>query len=123
MAGALDLEREIQKSLEEYGSKLRESVEKSAEKISKRTVQELKSKSPKRKGNYAKSWTVKKNEEAGYHSFVVHNKEHYRLTHLLEYGHQKINGGRTKAIPHIKDVEEQAIRDFEKEVTELAEKG
>ena len=39
----------------------------------------------------------------------VHNKEHYRLTHLLEYGHIAKNGKRVGARPHIAVVDEWAV--------------
>lgn len=48
--------------------------------------------------------------------YIVHNKEHYRLTHLLEKGHAKRSGGRTRAIPHIAPAEEAAKEKFIQDV-------
>ena len=46
-------------------------------------------------------------------SYIVYNKKHYRLTHLLEYGHAIARGtGRTPAKPHIKAVDEMVQSDF-----------
>ena len=48
---------------------------------------------------------------------VVHaEKPEYALTHLLEKGHQKRSGGRTKAIVHIALAEEAAVDELEKEL-------
>lgn len=118
---------------------VREVVEQSA----KDTVAELKQTSPspehhmyspKRKykdGDYAKSWTYDKNQiKSGrwIHSTVVYNKKHYRLTHLLENGHDLIRNGKRygyyKGNPHIKparDVAEEKL--FENMVSKLAEVG
>lgn len=50
---------------------------------------------------------------------------HYRLTHLLERGHAKKGGGRTRAFPHIQYGEEFAQENYqnyiEEEVKKLAD--
>lgn len=55
-------------------------------------------------------------------STIYAEKPYWRLTHLLEFGHAKVNGGRTRAFPHWEKAEQQAIRDFEKALTEAITK-
>lgn len=47
---------------------------------------------------------------------VYADKPEYALTHLLEKGHQKRGGGRTKAIVHIAPAEEETVDELEKEL-------
>ena len=53
------------------------------------------------------SWSYKRDENlSGRHRYdmvVYSQKPEYRLTHLLEKGHAKRNGGRVDGIPHIKN--------------------
>ena len=43
---------------------------------------------------------------------AVWNKKHYRLTHLLEFGHATKNGGHTIAQPHIRPTEQKYKEKF-----------
>ena len=69
---------------------------------------------PVRTGKYKKSWTVKRQRETSNTlEVVVHSRNRYQLTHLLEKGHAKRGGGRVRAIPHIAPAEEKGIRELE----------
>jgi hypothetical protein len=58
------------------------------------------------------------------HKRIVHVKApHYRLAHLLEYGHAKVGGGRVEGRPHIRPAEEMVIREFMAEVEEAIKRG
>ena len=116
MAG-IDVDRlakELVDGLLEYSDEVTAVVKKSVDAVSKSTASELKRVSPKRTGEYAKDWTSKKSyEDRRGKRKTVYNKERYRLTHLLEYGHAKRNGGRVPANPHIKKIEEKAKQELE----------
>ena len=119
------LAAEIAKGLAEYSQDVVEKVNVSSEKVGKAAVKKLKQTSPKKTGKYAKSWTMKTEPEIGQpHKRIVHVKApHYRLTHLLEYGHAKVGGGRVEGRPHIRPAEEEVIREFTREVEEVIKRG
>ena len=111
------LSEAIMDYLENYREDIQDDVKKVTDEITKKARDELKKTSPKsgmaRKTKYFKGWATKISERGAtkYHK-VVWNKTNYQLTHLLEFGHAKRNGGRTKAIPHIRPVEEKYNVEF-----------
>ena len=119
------LAAEITEGLKEYSQEVVEKVNVSSEKVGRAAVKRLKETSPKRTGRYAKSWAMKTEPEVGQpHKRIVHVKApHYRLTHLLEYGHAKVGGGRVEGRPHIRPAEEEVIREFTREVEEVIKRG
>lgn len=105
------LAQEIVKILDDYRDTTIDKMKEAVDIAAKQAVNELKTSSPKRTGAYAKDWAAKKDRKANKWAYgkVVYNKKHYRLTHLLEKGHRKVNGGMVAARPHIAKVEEKAI--------------
>lgn len=75
---------------------------------------ETQANAPAKSKRYQKSWAVKKQKESSNAlEVVVHSRNRYQLTHLLEKGHAKRGGGRVRAIPHIAPAEEKGIRELE----------
>lgn len=112
-----DLAIEIEKAVKEYTEEVERGIATVIEKDVQEAVTELKNTSPKRTGDYAKGWTAKKEVSEGHIKMTIYNKNKPQITHLLEHGHAKRNGGRVSGIPHIKPVEqklnEQVVRDIE----------
>jgi len=119
------LAAEIAKELSKYGQEIVEKINISSEKVGKAAVKQLRQTSPKRTGEYAKSWTITTEKEVGQpHKRIIHAKApHYRLTHLLEYGHAKVGGGRVEGKPHIRPAEEMVIQELVREVEEATKRG
>lgn len=118
-----DLSKEIMKSLEEFKDVTEEACEKGVLETADEAVRELRSAHPAGSGEYGswneynKGWTKRtnKSKQKGILS-VVWNQKHYRLTHLLEKGHAKVNGGRTRAFPHIAPVEQKCEENLIKNI-------
>ncbi|MCC2429870.1 HK97 gp10 family phage protein [Bacillus paranthracis] len=108
MASIDSLANDIARELQRYGKEVEEKLEVEKEEVSKNLVDELRQKSPKKTGKYRKGWRKKKVGNA----IVVHNALKPQLTHLLEKGHAKANGGRVPAQVHIAPAEEKAINEF-----------
>lgn len=113
----------IMEELENLNEQVVENVDKAAQKEARAGVKTLRSTSPVRHdgyarkyppGSYAKSWTSKEvSSWIGASKYVIYNKSHYQLAHLLEFGHVIAKtGGRSKAIPHIAPVNESASNNF-----------
>lgn len=107
------LAAEINRQLELYAEHTEETVRAIGEKAAQEGAQKLRNTSPRRTGKYAASWDYKQIKHRDTKRFVVYNKEHYRLTHLIEKSHALRNGGRSTAQPHIKPVEQEMIQNFE----------
>lgn len=104
-----DLSDEISKMLTEYVDNVEEIVEEETDNLIKEAKLDLATKSPKDKGDYARSWTITQKKYKGLHVYsrVIHNKDHYRLTHLLEFGHHAKDGSWVPAQPHIRSTEQK----------------
>lgn len=121
---SIDLAAEIEKAMKEQLDLANEVVGEAVDKVAKETVNDLKSSSPRKSGKYAGGWGKKEGQTATRSkSAVVWNEKHYRLTHLLEHGHAKVNGGRVPARPHIGAAEQKAIKSFEDELRRGIEHG
>ena len=111
----------VMKGLKEYAQLAADDLKEDVKKAGKTVKQQIESTAPRKTGKYAKSWTVKKTQETSDSiQVVVHSKNRYQLAHLLEHGHAKRGGGRTRAFPHIAPAEqagtEQLLKDIERDL-------
>ena len=101
----MNFEKEVSTIIEALSDDVHQALDQTGKELAKWGVNELKDKPPKKTGKYAKGWHYSKKGK----TYIIKNKIYY-LTHLLEYGHAKVNGGRVDGIPHIKPVE-KAIKE------------
>ena len=115
---------EVMKGLTEYADLATEDLKKDVKKAAQTAQKQIKETAPKKTGAYSKSWATKTTKEtANSLEVTVYSKNKYQLAHLLEHGHAKRNGGRTRAFPHIAPAEEKAAEELERDITRDLQKG
>lgn len=105
----------ISKELQTYTKEVSKGLEKAKIESANEGVKTLKVSSPKRTGDYSQGWARKKIGN----SQVIHNETNYQITHLLENGYAKKNGGRVSPQVHIAPVEAAVIKDYEDRVEKV----
>ena len=106
----------IMEGLQEYADLATEDMKAAVKKAGNKAKIDVQAGAPVNTGKYKKSWIVKTTKEnANAMEVTVHSRNRYQLAHLLEFGHAKRGGGRTRAFPHIAPAE-AAAELLEKEV-------
>ena len=112
-----DMADVIMQGLTEYAELATEDMKEAVKHASTIVRKEIKANAPEDTGKYAKSWTTQKVKETSRTlTMVVHSKNRYQLTHLLEYGHAKRNGGRVEGKAHIAQAEQEGIKQLQEEI-------
>ena len=107
----------IMEGLQEYADLATEDMKAAVKKAGNKAKSDVQAGAPVDTGRYKKSWTVKTTKEnANAMEVTVHSKNRYQLAHLLEFGHAKRGGGRTRAFPHIAPAEVATAEFLEREV-------
>lgn len=120
MANGFTIQNQMADILDDVSQDVRRTTANAQDKIAKEAVQKLKNTSPKKSGDYAKGWSIKRERtRTGIPDIKIYNKI-YQLTHLLENGHIIRNAkgeyGRYNGIKHIKPVEEWANAELPEEI-------
>ncbi|MCS4487534.1 HK97 gp10 family phage protein [Streptococcus sciuri] len=106
----------IAKELEEYANNTTDTMRDIVEEVTIEAIELLKATSPKKTGRYAKGWKSKATTDTNTAlTKTIHNRRP-GLTHLLEDGHAKQNGGHVEGRKHIAPVEKKAIQSFEEKL-------
>ena len=92
----------VMHELESYADTTTDGMKAAVKKAADTVKKEISATAPVGTGKYAKSWATKTTGENSHAlKITVHSRNRYQLAHLLEFGHAKRNGGRTRAQPHI----------------------
>ncbi len=114
----------ISASLQEFSDEKTKEIKNIITDKSKELAKNIKRDSPRRAkngGKYAKGWTAKKDYENNLNiQYTIYNKKEPSLTHLLENGHAKRNGGRVEGIPHIAPNCEAIEKEIDAEIDKTA---
>ena len=103
----------LEKTLSEYTQNVRAGVKKDVHDVAIQCRDEIKEKAPVDTGKYKAGWSVRTAfESADDIREEVYNRSKPEITHLLENGHAKVNGGRVEGKPHIRPAEEHAEQEL-----------
>lgn len=98
----------VQDELGQYASDVQEQVDTVVLRVARQCLSQIRRDSPRHSGDYRKGWTMQTKRGRLNVSAIIYNRTRYFLIHLLEFGHQKKQGGRVSGTPHIEPAEKQA---------------
>lgn len=112
----IDVTAQMEKILDEFADRLNMKADEVMEEECRKTVADLRATSPKDTGEYRNDWEFMHKQ----HKWIVYNKDHYRLTHLLNNGHVVKNQygrySRYRGDKHIDQAEQRSIADLFREM-------
>lgn len=112
------LSKAIERELTDYLETSTDIVRNTVDEVVEEGVSKLKITSPKKSGRYSRGWKSKTTTDSPTgKTSTIHNTKG-QLTHLLEKGYAKVNGGRVAGRPHIAPVEAELMNKFEKTLKE-----
>ena len=115
-----ELSESIEKELNNYNKTVISATKENAKKYMDKLVKKTKETAPKNRPKYYKNITSKQTANSFFgveFTWYVKGSE-YRLSHLLENGHAKRNGGRVEGTHFIKKASEPIIQEFIKSIEE-----
>ena len=115
-----EMDSAIMEELEKYAELASDDLKAAVKETAASVRKDIQAGAPVDTGKYKKSWSVKNvHEDSESIDLVVHTRNRYQISHLLEHGHAKRGGGRVAAKPHIAAAEQ---RGNEKLVTTIEQK-
>lgn len=118
-----NLAKEVISILDEYNNDVTKQVKEAVTLSAAHALNVVKDKSPQKSGDYKKGWCLTTNYDGkNDRRITLHNRKKPQLTHLLENGYEKQNGGRVQGTPHISTAENEAVDILEKKVEEILQK-
>lgn len=113
----------IADAVKEYTEDVSEAIEKRVESVADEVLNDILSNAPRRNGQYVKGFKKTDASVQGRKRFVVWNKKHYMLVHLLEFGHAKRGGGRVQGKPHMRPAYERRAANLTGEIKDIIRNG
>lgn len=118
------LAKTVADALQQYGDDVAEAVAKEVPIVAAEAAEEINRNAAGHNwtaSRYDRSWDIlKKTQKRNGITYIVHSDMPW-LPHLLEWGHAKANGGRTRDFPHVSDAEKNAVTELEKRITEAVQ--
>jgi hypothetical protein len=114
---------ELSQAVKDYTEDVQRAIDKEVRSTASKVKNEIKQNSPKETGEYANGWTQKTSRKNDSTEVTIYNKKKSQLTHLLEFGHAKVNGGRVSAIPHIRPAYDKFVPEMESNIKKIIKSG
>lgn len=118
----------IADTVKQYTEAVEAAVEKEVDDTANKVLEDIRDNSPVKTGKYKRGWRrTRQGRQRGVSRFVIHQKAKPNITHLLEFGHAKVGGGRVPAQPtdagHIRPAYDRHVPGMEKRIKEIVRRG
>lgn len=121
---ANELANTVTEWLTQYNEEVTEAAKEAVDELAQGVMNEIKNHITWQDKKYSNSFALKTSfeDKRNKRNTWYVKSPHYRLTHLLEFGHATRNGGRTKAYPHVKYGDQYLYDNYERVLKEKIEK-